>query len=146
MKASLKELVTGINGRDGLNAGINGSGGLNKLANINLPVKLAYRFGRLMDSARSAVTQGQKERAKLFDELGAPEMDPDGNETGNRTIPIENQAMFIEQLDAFLDGTKLTIWYQPTKLSELEAAGVALTPSDMITLAPFIDTEDGSEG
>lgn len=135
MQTNVKDLVTAISG----------PGGLNKLGNADLPVKMAYRIGRLLDSARSAGKALQKERERLFDEMGVFVKDPDGNDTTERTIPEEKHKEFSETLEDFMAGTMMDIWYEPVKLSELEACNVRLSAADMIAIAPFIDTEDGSE-
>lgn len=125
MKTTYKELTDA--GKDGL--------GIIKLGRMDLPVKLAYRFGRLMDSVLSANKAAGKEQTLLMSEL----------EIGGPNAPQEKILEFNERMTAFLE-TSITIWYEPTGLQELEDYGVKLSPSDMVALAPFIDTEDGSEG
>ena len=135
MKTTAKDLVTAVNG----------PGGLNKLANLNMPVKYAYKFGRLLDSARSAGKATNKERERLFTEFGVDVLDAENKPTGEKQIPPANMDVFTEKMNAYLENTVLEIWYEPVKLSELEEINVSLSPADMIALGPFIDTEDGSE-
>ena len=110
--------------------------GLNKLSRMDLPLKMAYRFGRLMDSTRSANNAAAKEQAKLMAEL----------EIGGPNAPQEKIVEFNERMTAFLE-TPITIWFEPVLMRDLEDLGVKLSPADMIALAPFLavhedDVED----
>lgn len=127
MQTNVRALVTAINT----------AGGLNKLAKQDMPVRLAYKFGRLLDSARSAGKGANKERDRLFGEMGL--------EVTERDVPAGLLPTFTQNMDDYLDGTMCDIWFEPVKLSELEAVGVRLSPNDLVALGPFIDTEDGSE-
>lgn len=130
---------------------INAQGGLNSLADKEMPPKLAYRFGRLLDSATSAAKAAQKHRRDLFEKYGTPVFStpvpgPEGTQPERREIvSLDDQKAFTAEMDDYLDGTMIDIWYEPTKLSELEMCGIKLTPADMVAIGPFIDTEDGSE-
>jgi len=134
MQTNVRALVTAINT----------AGGLNKLAKMDMPVRLAYRFGRLLDSARSAAKGANKERERLFSEIGVDVKDEAGNVT-DREIPAGLMPTFTQNMDDYFDGTMCDIWFEPVKLSELEAVGVRLSPNDLVALGPFLDTEDGSE-
>lgn len=136
MQTNVRALITAINT----------AGGLTKLAKQDMPLRLAYRFGRLLDSARSAAKSAQKERDRLFDEIGVPILDPVTKEpTSDKKIPEGLEATFTQTMDDYLDGTMVDIWFEPVKLSELDAASIRLSPNDLIALGPFLDTEDGAE-
>jgi hypothetical protein len=136
MKTTAKELVTAING----------PAGFNKIAVLNMPPRMAYKFGRLIDQARSAAKAANKERERLFTEFGVDVLDAENKPTDEKQIPPENMEAFTEKMNAYLENTEIKVWYDPpVKLSELEAVNISLTPADMIALGPFIDMEDGSE-
>jgi Sec-independent protein translocase protein TatA len=122
---------------------VNGPGGLNKLANMDLPVRAAYTFGRLIKSARTAVNQLQKERERLFEEYGEPVLE-DGKDTGRQQIKKEHEEEFTKEVDAFT-AQEREIWFEPIQLNDLEAMGVRLSPVDMNMMAPFIIGAEAEE-
>jgi|GEM_PF-6187253 hypothetical protein len=121
-----------------------GPGGLNKLANLDLPLKLAYRFGRLLRSAREAAKDVEKLREGLFEKYGEPILDPEGNPTDGKQIKKEHEEQFTEEVKAYM-ATDRQIWYEPVAMAEFEATGVRLSPADMNVLAPFIEGAEVEE-
>lgn len=136
MKTTVEQLCSAIS---------SGPVGLNKLANMDLPLKLAYRFGRLLRSARDAGKDVEKLREGLFEKYGEPIMDPDGNPTDGKQIKKEHEQQFTEEVKTYMATTEMDIWYEPVTMAELEATGVRLSPADMNMLAPFIEGAETEE-
>ena len=63
-------------------------GGLSKLARLDLPPKIAYKIGRLLESANSSMKELQKDRKDLFDKYGEPLLAPDGTDTNQIKINL----------------------------------------------------------
>ncbi len=119
--------------------------GLNKLANLDLPLRLAYRFGRLLRSAREAAKHVEKLREELFEKYGETILDGEGKPTEGKQIKKEHERQFTEEVKTYMATTEMEIWYEPVTMAELEATGVRLSPADMNMLAPFIEGAEVEE-
>jgi len=101
---------------------------------MDLPLKVAYRFSRLLDSADSAMKQFTHDRKPLFEKYGEDVKNPEGIQTG-RAIPPENQDEFNVAQDALLN-VEVDIWFEPVPLADM--GDIRLTAQDMTALKPFI--------
>jgi len=129
VKVTVRDLITSIDS--------NPPGrliGLSRLVTVDLPVRMAYRLGRLLDSAESALKQFQLDRKPLFEKFGEDVNGPDGVKAG-RQIPAANQDTFNAEQDKLLD-VEVDIWFEPVTLAEL--GNINLTAQDMTVLGPFI--------
>jgi hypothetical protein len=97
---------------------------------------MAYRFGRLLDSAESALKQFQLDRKPLFEKFGEDALIPEGVVSRlGRQIPAANQNEFNAEQDKLLD-VEVDIWFEPVTLAEL--GNINLTAQDMTVLKTFI--------
>lgn len=150
MKVKIRNMVGVVFENMQHRLGVNPS--IMKMSSIDTTdLKLSYWWGRLKDFAISEVKVIDKERNKLFDKLGTPQMikekvpDPENptkmiekeEDSGMKIIPQENLEKFNEAWDGLME-EEIEILFQPITLSRLEKAGFKLSGGDAYNLAPFL--------
>ncbi len=154
MKVKLRDLLNAVGPNEGFN----------KLLNVNLRAKIAYKISRLVfNDIESCRKEFDKQNLELFkkygepvfvvkrDENGQPVLNENGEEIREQIDKLqlkpENVTKYNEEIIELLEEEE-NIWFEPIKLSELKVdlKEIELTPLDMRRMMPFlIDDTDVEE-
>ncbi|MFO7447729.1 MAG: hypothetical protein R6W90_15295 [Ignavibacteriaceae bacterium] len=129
MEITLKELAL-ISGFVDAN-GIPHTGSLDKLLTKELPVKAAYKLGRLSKSVAGEMEQYQQHKNNLIKKYGK-EKDGTFSIESSDTEAINN---FLQDNEELLS-VKIKLDYEPISIEEL--GSINITPIDMGKLDMFI--------
>jgi hypothetical protein len=98
---------------------------LTKILNANLPIKVAFRLGRLAKEVDKVLVEIEDIRSKLVQKYGST------TEQGVSVKP-ENIAKFQEEFSSFLSEESIDLDVEPIKLDLL--GDLELTPLDVVSL------------
>lgn len=104
-----------------------------KISNMQLPVKTAYRLSKLLKKIHAEYKAIEERRMSLFKKFGTENPDK------SYTVPKEKSDEFHKEMDTLLEGPS-DIQFQPVTIGMFE--GTNLTASDIINLGPFIVETD----
>lgn len=120
---------------------LNSTETLQKLSQKELKAKLALSIARLLKEAEREMQNFNEVRMNLIKKYG--EKDENGelitDEKGNCKILNDNTADFSKELNDLIE-TEIEINANKLKLDDLET--LDFTPSDMVSLEPFIEEEE----
>lgn len=111
---------------------------LNRLMEMDLPARTAYKVMTLADAINEHTTRYNKLRNELFTKYGENLKDENGNETGQVQITPENNAAFSEEHYTLLQ-EEVELTPPHLTLSDLEA--VSVKPKDLMRLREFVTDE-----
>jgi len=109
-------------------------GSLSKLTHKEVPVKLAYRLGKVMKVVSDELSALESHRARLVKKYSG-----EADENGNYKVPSEKVVEFKKEFSELL-GEEIEINCEPIELSELD--GLSLAPIDMVRLDKLIKAEE----
>lgn len=104
-----------------------------KVSNMQLPVKTAYRLSKLLKKIHAEYKAIEEKRMALFKKWGVENADK------TYTVPKEKADEFHKEMDELL-ASPSDIQFQPVTVAMFE--GTNLTASDIINLGPFIIEAD----
>lgn len=111
---------------------------LNRLMEMDLPARTAYKVMTLADAINEHTTRYNKLRGELFNKYGESLKDENGNDTGQIQISPENNAAFSEEHYALLQ-EEVELTSPHLTLSDLESTSVK--PKDLMRLREFVSEE-----
>ena len=120
---------------------LNGTEILQKLSNTGLKAKLAWQVSRLLKAVDKEVQEFNETRMELIKKYG--EKDESGelitDDKGNCKIITENVEKFSAELNELV-ASEIEINANKIKMDDLE--NIDFTPSEMVALEPFIETNE----
>ena len=120
---------------------LNGTEILQKLSNTGLKAKLAWQVSRLLKAVDKEVQEFNETRMALIKKYG--EKDENGelitDDKGNCKIITENVEKFSAELNELV-AAEIEINANKIKMDDLE--NIDFTPSEMVALEPFIETNE----
>jgi len=102
-----------------------------KLLNVELPIKVSYRFTRIAKAFAEEIKYFEDSRMKLFDKYGVDQED------GTRKIKDEYQQQFFADLTSLLNEEVDFKFDHKIDINLLE--DVKLTPIELSSLEPWLD-------
>ena len=102
-----------------------------KLLNVELPIKVSYRFTRIAKAFADELKYYEESRMKLFDKYG------EDQEDGNRKIKSENEKQFFADLSSLLNEEVDFKFDHKINIDLLD--GVKLTPIELSSLEPWLE-------
>lgn len=102
-----------------------------KLLNVELPIKVSYRFTRIVKAFAEELKYFEDSRMKLFDKYG------EDQEDGTRKIKDEYQQQFFADLTSILNEEVDFKFDHKIDINLLE--DVKLTPIELSSLEPWLE-------
>jgi len=102
-----------------------------KLLNVELPIKVSYRFTRIAKAFADEIKYFEDCRMKLFDKYG------ENQDDGTRKITEQNQQQFYSDLTSLLNEEVDFKFDHKIDINLLD--GVKLTPIELSALEPWLD-------
>lgn len=109
-------------------------GSLSKLTHKEVPIKLAYRLGKVLQVISKELSTIEVLRSNLVKKYS-----DEADEKGNFKVKLENEDTFRKEFADLLQ-EEIDIECEPFNLSELE--GIVMTPIDIIRLDKLIIAEE----
>jgi len=103
---------------------------LMKIMNAELPIKAAYKIGRVMKKIQEELKTIEEMRIKLVQKHGKT---VEG--TQRTEVPQENFDTFVKEYNALLE-SEATFDFDPVPMADL--GNISLSPMDTILLEPFL--------
>ena len=103
---------------------------LSKLLTTELPVKVAFRLGRLFKIAQENLKEVEDQRVKLVTKYGTKD-----EESGELQVTEEKLEEFQNDFISLLE-EKVEVDYEPVGLDDL--GDIKLTPVEISALEPFL--------
>jgi hypothetical protein len=104
-----------------------------KLVEQDLPVRLAYRLGKILKQINNELEHIENLRIALVKKYGTND-----EKTNTINVSIDKLEAFLQEWTELLN-EKVNLDFEKIKLSELEELEIKITPIDFIKLEYFID-------
>lgn len=105
---------------------------LGKLLDQDLPIRMAYRMGKLAKTVREELNEFEEARVKLVEKIGE-KVEEDGKE--KISVPKDKMEVFSQELKSLLD-EEVDVDFEPIKISDVE--DIKLSAIDMANLDKFL--------
>lgn len=126
MKLTLNEIVSAVDP-------------LNRLMDMDLPARKAFKVMRLVDELSEQVERYNKLRGELFKKYGEAVVDQDGNSTGQLQVPHEKSEEFSREHSELLQ-EEVEIAAPVLTFDDLEE--VSIKPKDLVRLGSLLQEEE----
>lgn len=108
---------------------LNGKPALEKLVNLEISIKTAYKLSRIINKLNNELQNFEDQRQKLVSKYGEPE------ENGNVIVTQENMEAFSNELNELIN-LEIELAYEPVSLEEL--GDVKMRASELMLIDKFV--------
>ena len=108
---------------------LNGKPALEKLVNLEISIKAAYKLSRIIRKLNEELQNFEEQRQKLVNQYGEPQ------ENGNVIVTQENMEAFAKELND-LASLEIELDFEPVSLEEL--GDVKMKAAELMLIEKFV--------